>query len=408
MGKKSKEKGNLGLRLLMVALMLLAVCPAAWAQETTGNTKMEIYGFIMLDMGYNAGAQNPDWFDVMRPTKLPAYEGQYGEEGNFFAGVRQTRIGFKTSTPTDLGDMTTKFEWELFGVGVDAGQTTIRLRHAYGELGQFGAGQTWSPFMDIDVWPNSIEYWGPTGMVFYRNVQVRWMPMQGDTSVTLALERPGAGGETGNYSDIWEVQNLKGRYPLPDFSANWRKNGDWGHLQVSAILREIYWDDTIDDEYDLSDSALGWGLHVSGNYNIGKDIIHASVVYGEGIQNYMNDAGSDVALKSNSDPTRPVVGVALPVLGALAFYDHTWNDKWTSTIGYSFVDIDNSNGQSPDAFKHGDYALANMLYHPTPKILLGPELQWAKRENYSDGWSYDELRVQFSVKYDFSAIIGGK
>ena len=30
----------------------------------------------------------------------------------------------------------------MFGVGADAGQTTIRLRHAYGELGKFGAGQT--------------------------------------------------------------------------------------------------------------------------------------------------------------------------------------------------------------------------------------------------------------------------
>ena len=35
--------------------------------------------------------------------------------------------------------------------------------------------------MDIDVFPNSIEYWGPNGMVFFRNVQVRWMPIQGDT-----------------------------------------------------------------------------------------------------------------------------------------------------------------------------------------------------------------------------------
>ena len=33
--------------------------------------------------------------------------------------------------------------------------------------------------MDPDVFPNSLEYWGPTGMVFFRNVQVRWMPTQG-------------------------------------------------------------------------------------------------------------------------------------------------------------------------------------------------------------------------------------
>ena len=68
-----------------------------------------------------------------------------------------------------------------------------RLRHAYGELGNVGAGQYWSPFMDIDIFPNSLEYWGPTGMVFFRNVQLRWMPIRTSTrQVTLAIERPGA------------------------------------------------------------------------------------------------------------------------------------------------------------------------------------------------------------------------
>ena len=41
----------------------------------------------------------------------------------------------KTWTPTKVGELYTIFEFELFGTGVDAGQTTFRLRHAYGELG---------------------------------------------------------------------------------------------------------------------------------------------------------------------------------------------------------------------------------------------------------------------------------
>jgi hypothetical protein len=108
-------------------------------------------------------------------TKLPSFENQFGRDNSTFAGVRQSRLGVRSSTPTTLGELKTTFEFELFGTGVDAGQTTFRLRHAYGELGKFGAGQTWSPFMDPDVFPNSLEYWGPTGMVFFRNVQVRWI-----------------------------------------------------------------------------------------------------------------------------------------------------------------------------------------------------------------------------------------
>jgi len=127
----------------------------------------QMYGFAMLDAGYDFGQINPDWYDVVRPTKLPAFNNEFGPSGNVFFSVRQTRWGVKTSVPTGIGDLKTIFEFELFGTGVDAGQTTFRLRHAWGELRQIGAGQTWSPFMDPDVFPNSIEYWGPTGMVFF-------------------------------------------------------------------------------------------------------------------------------------------------------------------------------------------------------------------------------------------------
>jgi hypothetical protein len=35
--------------------------------------------------------------------------------------------------------------------------------------------------MDPDVFPNSLVL-GPTGMVFFRNVQFRWMPIRGTTT----------------------------------------------------------------------------------------------------------------------------------------------------------------------------------------------------------------------------------
>ena len=167
------------------------------AQETAaapelgpGKNRVDFYGHVMLNSGYVFGQSDPNWFDVMRPTKLASFTRQFAPAGKTYFGVRQTRFGVKTSTPTGLGDLKTVFEFELFGTGVDAGQTTFRLRHAYGELGHFGAGQTWSPFMDIDVFPNSLEYWGPNGMVFFRNLQARWTPIQNDhTRLIFAVER---------------------------------------------------------------------------------------------------------------------------------------------------------------------------------------------------------------------------
>ena len=144
---------NAKVKRVVLAICVLALSASGLrAQEEDEKKKsMEIYGFIMMDAGYNFDQIQPDWFDVVRPTKLPAYKNQYGADGNFYFSVRQTRLGFKNYFPTALGELKTHFEFEMFGTGVDAGQTTIRLRHAYAELGKFGAGQYWSPFMDIDV-----------------------------------------------------------------------------------------------------------------------------------------------------------------------------------------------------------------------------------------------------------------
>ena len=374
------------------------------------STRMSIYGAAMLDTGYQSGQNDPDWFDVVRPTKLPAYANEYGADGKYFSGVRQSRLGFQSWTPTDLGELHTIFEFELFGTGDDAGQTTFRLRHAWGEIGQLGAGQTWSPFMDPDVFPNSIEYWGPNAMVFFRNVQLRWTPWQdGNSNFMLALEKPGGSGDRGKYADRIELDGVKANFPLPDLSAHYRLSRDWGHVQLAGIVRRIEWDDLEADQFDLSGKETGWGLNLSSNLKLGQHVARMSLVYGEGVQNYMNDAPVDIGIRENfSDPMRPIEGTALPLFGLVAFLDLNWSETWTSTVGYSMLDIDNSSGQSADAFSKGQYALANILYHPTGSLFLGPEIQWAKRDNYQDGFSSDDLRVQFSVKYSFNKNFGGK
>ena len=345
----------------------------------------------------------------MRVSKLPSFKGEFGEDGNAFAGVRQSRFGVKTSTPTGLGDLKTTFEFELFGTGVDSGQTTFRLRHAYGELGHFGAGQTWSPFMDPDVFPNSLEYWGPTGMVFFRNVQVRWMPLMGKNKLTIALERPGASADQGVYADRIELDNIKARLPMPDISAQFRAERKWGHFQAAGIVRRIKWDDMLADQYDLSGSATGWGLNFSSNLKPStKDVIRLQFVYGRGIENYMNDAPVDIGIANNfSNPVQPVLGKPLPIYGTVAFLDHSWNAKWSSTIGYSRTDIVNTDGQAANAYHTGQYALGNLLYTPVPNMMVGGEFQWGQRTNFSDGFRHDSFKIQFSFKYNFSLKLGG-
>src|SRR6185436_11141596 len=148
----------------------------------------------------------------------------------------------------------------------------------------------------------------------------------------------------------------------------------------------------------------GWGTSLSSNWNMtSNDVLRAQFIYGAGVENYFNDAPIDVGLKANpGNLLTPVTGEALRDFGMSTYIDHRWGEQWTSSIGYSRVDIDNSDLQAPDAYKSGQYASTNLLWNPMPEVLIGGELLWAQRENKSDGFREDDYRFQFSFKYSFS------
>lgn len=400
---------------LAVVLLVLLLAANTYAQSsldsTAGNTAhkksnkqslgMEVYGFILADVIYDFKQMDPKWFDVPRPTKLPTYKNQFGPDGQVYFSMRQTRFGVRGYSPTPFGELRSWFEFDLFGSGADAGQTTFHLRHAYGEIGKIGAGQTWSPFMDVDVIPNDLEYWGPNGMVFIRNIQLRYMPIQGNTRLTIALEKPGATADDGVYGGRIELQNVKANFTLPDLTAEYRYGASWGYVELAGILRQLKWKDLDPLGPDLSGQKTGWGLNLSSRIKVvPQDNIHLQVLYGEGIENYVRDAPADVSVKTLNNGA--VEGVALPILGIVGFYDHYWNKKFSSTIGYSQVKITNSNGQSPDAFKIGKYALTDLIYSPVDIAVFEIELQYLKRKNFSDGWTATDPRIQFSFRFNFS------
>jgi len=66
------------------------------------------------------------------------------------------------------------------------------------------------------------------------------------------------------------------------------------------------------------------------------------------------------------------------------------------------VNIENSNGQTANAFHQGYYALANLLYHPIKTVTIGGEFQFGRRVNFLDGFSFNDYRMQFSFRYDWS------
>ena len=410
-------EGTAGSSRWLLAAWFLLTCAAvarAQGQQPAQESKpsMDIYGFAQADSIADFMQNDPNWYDVVRPSKLPNAPNQFGQDGHFYMSARQSRFGVSGNLPTSNGDVKGVFEFDMFGVGPDAGQTTIRLRHAWGQWKQVGAGQTNSEFMDVDVFPNVLDYWGPNGMLFFRNVQVFWEPYRdGDSNARIAIEKPGASGDAGLYADRVELQNITGRFPMPDFTGHYRYAQKWGYVQVGGALRYIAYDDNLaNDPYNLSGHVWGWGISVSSNLKPGpNDTIRLQIVEGAGVENYFNDAPVDVGVKKNpGNAVTPVVGQALNDFGLVLYLDHTWNERFTSSVGYSRVDISNSDGQAANAYKNGQYASGNILYTPAKNVMMGGELQWARRENYSDGYSVNDFRIQVSFKYSFGIHLGGQ
>ncbi|MEZ0470999.1 DcaP family trimeric outer membrane transporter [Luteimonas sp. C3_2_a3] len=374
------------------------------APNARPDTEIEIYGYAQIDAIQDFGRMHPGWEDSLRPTRIPTVDGRYGGDGKYIASVRQSRLGIQATRPIGNRDLHVKLEADLYGVGADEGKTTLHLRHAYGQYGQWLAGQTNSLFMDGDVFPNTIDYWGPNGMAYLRTAQIRWTPLSGPNSFSVAIEDTGDDIDTGRFGREFPAFGAaaEGHDDWPDLTAQFRMDRDWGHFQAAGILRKVGFDTagTVDNAPKGDD--IGWGLNLSTNLRFGgKDRLILSVLGGKGIASYMNDGGNDL-IPDDSAPGRIPDAVAMPLWAAVLYYDHWWNNRWSSSAGYSFTQVDNSNNQNADAFKKGEYASVNLLHYPTDSLLVGAEFLWGRRTD-NGGASGTDSRLQVSVKYDFSS-----
>jgi len=386
--------------------------PPSAASGTGGESglSVSVYGFAQADAIYDFKRVDPDWEDTLRVTTIPTQSGAYGNDGDTVFSVRQSRLGIKGNYGDDI---TFKLEGELFGVGSDQGQTTLRVRHAYATYKNFLMGQTWSNFMDIDIFPNTIDYWGPTGMVFYRNQQARYTFPMGDDEFSISLEDPSTALTVGRFRntsncdlpnpapdcasvDSTAEEVFQSYNDVPDLSARYRQNGDFGHFQLAGIVRKLGYERLDNGNKDYK---VGWGLNTStGLKTWGADMLKLQVAYGEGIGNYMNDGGIDIA--PDSADIFAANAETVPTLGVSAYYDHYWNDEWATSLGWSMTDLDTSNGQAPTEFERGQIASINLLHYPADHVMLGSEFGWGQREDI-DGNTGTDYRIQFSLKVDF-------
>ena len=380
------------------------------ASKGPGDHNLELYGFIQLDAIQDFKRVNPDWDATLRPSRIPTQEGQFGSDGQSVFSIRQSRLGAKATGILAGKPYEAKFEFDLYGTGVDAGQTTFRPRHFYAKWGPFLAGQTNTLFMDGDVFPNVLDYWGPPGLPNTRTPQLRWSFLEnGPWSAAVALEHPSDDIDPGNIRLIDEnvAENIQANEELPDLTAAIRYGGDWGHVRLAGILRKVGYDTRGTEDNEPDGSETGWGLAATSAIRLGLATPKLGIVYGRGIATYMNDGGMDLApnVEVVAGPGALILvpsAEAVKLLGIQAYVDLQWSKQWSSSLGYSFTKVSNTNFQDLTAFHKGSYASGNLLWSPDPNILTGLELLWGKRID-NDGESGTDFRAQYSFKWSFSS-----
>jgi len=367
--------------------------------------RVELYGAAQLDAIYDAKKMDPTWEAAFRPSKIavncPPAGNDPGCETNGVTtfSVRQSKFGVKGFLPTSEGEVKTQFEFDLFGMGTDAGETMFHLQQAWGSWGPFLAGHTDSLFMDADVFPTIIDYWGPSGMIYIHDPQLRWTPYEQNGLVfAVALEVPGFSGDLGRVPQfIPEFGGLRTKTQYPDFTGHLRYDAIWGHVQAAGVARWITFDNPLGIDGQPSGTVFGWGVNLSGALKtIGEDALRAQVAYGNGIAAYSNDCCLDIVPGS----IFPLTGTALPLLDWLVYYDHWWTPKWSTAIGFS-QNIQNNSALQLDIDQHiGSYASVNLLYRPVPNLLVGAEGLWGERIN-KDGAKGTDQRIQVSAQYTY-------
>jgi hypothetical protein len=380
------------------------------APQTSGDAaapkddvaRMEVSGKVQLDLIYDFKKVDPAWNTTLRPSKIPincpglpgTNDPGCGKDGEAIVSPRQTAISFKGFVPTQVGQLKTDLSLDLFNVG--GANTGFRLLRAWGEVGAFGAGQYDTLFMNLDLFPNTLDYWGPSGMIFVRNPQVRYTPLRTEAmKLAFSLESPYAAVDTGKLP--LEGLGLTSWTKYPDVVGKFSMMGGWGFFDVGGIVRSVGYKSTTTANGDPSGAKTGYGVTADASVNLfSKDRITSQVTYGKGIASYMNDGGVDLAPAGGIGQGAELV----QSIGVMLYYDHYWSDAWASSIGVSGHRQDNTAGQAANAFKQGSYASTNILYTPAKNVLWGAEFLWGQKEQL-DGNSGIDTRVQFTGQFKF-------
>ncbi|WP_171478532.1 DcaP family trimeric outer membrane transporter [Acinetobacter ihumii] len=393
-----------------------------WLTLPDGQTQVKLYGSVRADATYDFKGTNADTTNINNPTNKVPLNSANATEDALNVTAATTRFGLDFSRPSSIGEITGKIEADFMGSSGTNGTGSLRVRHAYVSAGKWLAGQTTSPFVNVDTAPETVDFNGPMGYGSTRTVQVRYtQPINTNQKLLLALE----GGDVDNINSgsatavfknssgnvITQTTSSGGnRFPALTARYDIATADKKGLIQVHGLLHE----NRISVSDDVDETKLGWGIGVGGKYSLTPDdTLFANYYHVKGDSRYLL-YGNSAYVAYQNNPTNAANATDLSIYesefnSGLIGYSHKWSPQWRSTLaaGAIWYKDDNSFAEkAPTLNKQLYNILVNSFYTPTKNIDLGVEYTYGQREIFADKTATqdnkgDYSRLNLMAKYSF-------
>lgn len=292
-----------------------------------------------------------------------------------------------------LGRIKTLGEYQLYIEADFTGYQSrdFKLKKAYAIINNFTVGYAPSTFSDPSALPPMIDAQGPANKITPTSVLVRYMPVIRDKWVlAVSAETPdpsiGADGTATKKVSNW----------LPDFAAFAQYQWDRGqHVRLSGIVRALSYRDVA---AATNHNCIGWGLMLSSvAHPADRLTTYAIGTYGRGYASLGGDLLGNYDLVA--DPARPGYLYAPASVSYCLGLQYNFRPYLFSTVSMSQMRYLPGHQTSPDEYKYGWVACANLFWNMTPRIQVGAEYNIGRRGNFDRTHRYAqraELMCMFS------------
>jgi len=347
------------------------------------ETRYVVAGFVQLDGSWTRRELAGDEKDAFLVSAIP-----FGAaEADTRLNVRASQINAILQTPTRWGELTAHAQADLFAYEEGASPNLTQLVARLGEW--LTVGKTYSTFMDDEAWPATLDYNGPSGAVFVRQLVLRGsLPIGASLRLEAALEDPQADASA-EHSGI----SASASADRPDFVVRLRYGGERLHAQLAGVSREVTYSAQL-PAASVQRSVSGYGVSVSAAVQIGEDRLLAQWNQGEGVGRYFNDGLSGVgAVYDAGGRLEP-----LRLSGAYFYYERKWAERWSSTAGFSVLRAESEGLRPATDMRRLEYASANLVHRLATDLYVGAEVLWGRAERV-DHAREDDTRIQLSARY---------